>query len=458
MFRTISSCLAFAAVLCGAERADLIVSARYVVTVDPAYRVIENGEVAVSGSKILAVGPKAQIERDYRAARRLDRSDAVLMPGLVNTHTHAAMSLLRGIADDRNLQDWLEHYIFPAEAKNVSPEFVEWGTKLACIEMLLSGTTTLTDMYYFEDVAARAVKQAGMRGVMGQTIIRFPVNDAKTPAEALARTERLLAEFDKDPLITAAPAPHAIYTNSDETLKAARALADRYHAPVVIHVSETENELRDSLAERHATPVEALEKLGVLDGPVIAAHCVWLQKEDMGILARKHVGVAHCPSSNMKLSSGAAPIADLIAAGVRVGLGTDGPAGSNNDLDLMEEMDLAGKLQKLITRDPTALPARKLVEMATIDGARVLGLEAKIGSLEPGKCADMIAISLREANAIPLYDVSSQIVYALKGADVLDVWVNGKQVVSDKHVLTLDAARVFAKADELAARVRESVK
>ena len=446
----------FAASLSAAQPVDWIVSARYVVTVNPRFEIVEDGAVAVRGNTIAAIGKRTQIDREYHAAHRVDRANAILMPGLIDTHTHAAMSLLRGIADDLSLQDWLEHYIFPAEAKNVTPEFVEWGAKLACLEMLLSGTTTMTDMYYFEEVASRAVKQAGMRGVMGQTVIRFPVADAKTPADALARSERFLKEFAGDEWITAAVAPHALYTNDDATLRAARALADRYHAPIVIHVAETEKELTDTEAERHATPVEALERLGVFNGPTIAAHCVWLRDADFDILARHHVGVAHCPSSNMKLASGAAPVTAMLAHGITVGLGPDGPAGSNNDFDLMEEMDLAGKLQKLITRDPRSLPARKIIEMATIDGARVLGLDAKIGSLEQGKRADMITLSLDEPNAIPLYGVASQIVYALKASDVRDVWINGRQIVRDRNVLTIDRAQVFAKARELAAKVRAS--
>ena len=452
MLRVCSLLLAVAATISAAEPVDFIVSARYVVTVDPQYRIIENGAVAVKAANIVAVGARAAIDAAYRTPQRIDRPNAVLMPGLINTHTHAAMTLLRGIADDLALQDWLVNHIFPAEAKNVTPEFVEWGAKLACIEMMLSGTTTFTDMYYFEDVAARAVKQAGMRGVMGETIIRFPVPDAKTPAIALANTARFLDSFAGDELIVPAVAPHAIYTNEDETLKASRALADRFHAPLVIHVSETEQEVKDSQAQRRGTPVEVLERLGVLDGPTIAAHCVWVNRKDMDILARHRTGVAHCPSSNMKLASGAAPVAEMLAHGVTVGLGTDGAA-SNNDLDLMEEMDLAGKLQKLVTRDPRSLPGRKIIEMATIDGARVLGLDSKIGSLEPGKRADMIAISLDEANAIPLYSVTSQLIYALKASNVRDVWVNGRQLMRGRNVLTLDSAQVFAKAHELAARI-----
>lgn len=450
--------LALACSLQAAQPADTIITARYVVTVDPQYRILDNAAVAIRGNTILAVGPAAQIQHDYAAPHTLARPHSILMPGLISTHTHAAMSLLRGIADDLALQDWLTNHIFPAEARNVTPDFVLWGTRLACLEMMLGGTTTFTDMYYFEDTASRAVKQAGMRGVMGETIIKFPVADAKTPADALAYTERFLKEFKGDELITAAVAPHAIYTNDDATLKAARALANRYNAPLLIHVAETEKELIDTKAERHGTPVEALDRLGVFNGRTVAAHCVWLESQDFDILARDHVGVAHCPSSNMKLASGAAKVVEMLAHGINVGLGPDGPAGSNNDFDLMEEMDLAGKLQKLITRDPRSLPARQIIEMATIGGARVLGLDSKIGSLEPGKRADMITIGLDEPNAVPLYDVTSQAVYALKESDVQDVWVNGRQIVEHGRSLTLNPDEIYRHARELAAHVSATMK
>jgi len=293
-----------------------------------------------------------------------------------------------------------------------------------------------------------------MRSVMGETIIKFPVADAKTPVEALANTERFLEEYKDDDLVTAAVAPHAIYTNDDATLQAARALANKYNAPLLIHVAETEKELIDTKAERHGTPVEALHRLGVFNGRTVAAHCVWLEPQDFDILAQDHVGVAHCPSSNMKLASGAAKVVEMLSHGITVGLGPDGPAGSNNDFDLMEEMDLAGKLQKLITRDPRALPARQIVEAATMGGARVLGLDSKIGSLEPGKRADMITISLDEANAVPLYDVTSQLVYALKASDVQDVWVNGRQLIESRRPLTLNAEEIYTHARALAARVK----
>src|ERR1039457_3171843 len=261
-----------------AESADWIWSARYVITENAQHRVIENGAVAIRADRIVGVGTKSEIDARFQAAHRLDRPDAILSPGLIDTHTHAAMSLFRGIADDKKLQDWLNNYIFPAEAKNVTAEFVRWGTRLGCLEMLLGGTTTFTDMYYFEDVVAEVAQEAGMRGVLGETIIQFPVADAKTPADALAFTEKYLTRFRNDPLIVAAVAPHAIYTNSDETLKAARALANKFNAPLLIHVSETKKELDDSLRQRHMSPVKALDALGVLTGRTVAAHCVWVDE------------------------------------------------------------------------------------------------------------------------------------------------------------------------------------
>src|SRR5215472_2485460 len=325
-------CFVSAAIALHAEPADWVWSARYVVTAASQRLVIENGAVAVRGDRIAAVGSRADIDRRFQPKQRVDRPDALIAPGLINTHTHAAMSLLRGIADDLRLQDWLEKYIFPAEAKNVSPDFVRWGTRLACAEMLLGGTTTFTDMYYFEDVVAEAAKEAGMRGVLGETIIGFPVADAKTPADALKYAERFLTRFRGDPLIVPAVAPHAIYTNSDVTLKASRALANRYNAPILIHLSETKRENDETIAKRKMSPTRVLDSLGFFQGPTVAAHGVWLDSADLEILRLRHVGVAHCPSSNMKLASGVAPVVRMLSLGIAVGLGPDGPAGSNNDL------------------------------------------------------------------------------------------------------------------------------
>src|ERR1051325_3404328 len=269
-----------------AEPADWIWTARYVITQDAQRRVIENGAVAIRGDRIAGIGTKAEITARFHAKQRLDRPEAILAPGLINTHTHAAMSLFRGVADDLKLQEWLEKFIFPAEAKNLSAEFVRWGTRLGCLEMLLGGTTTFTDMYYFEDVVAEAAKEAGMRGVLGETIIGFPVADNKTPADALAFTEKYLTRFRNHPLVVAALAPHALYTNSDETLKASRALANKFNAPLVIHLSETKKENDDALAQHHMTPTKVLDSLGVFSGRTIAAHCVWVDDADMAIPKR----------------------------------------------------------------------------------------------------------------------------------------------------------------------------
>ncbi len=457
MFRIFSFFLLFVSGL-AAEPADWIWSGRYVITMDAQRRVIENGAVAVQGDHIAAVGTRADIDARFQARQRLDRPDAILAPGLVNTHTHAAMALFRGLADDLTLQDWLNKFIFPAESKNVSAEFVRWGTRLGVLEMLLGGTTTFTDMYYFEDVVAEVAREAGMRGVLGETIIGFPVADAKTTADSLRFTEGYLQRYRNDSLVTPAVAPHAIFTNSDQDLRAARALANKYNAPLLIHVSETKKENDDELAKRHLTPTRALDSLGVFNGRTVAAHCVWVNDADLAILKMRGVGVAHNPSSNTKLASGVAPVARMRSLGIAVGLGTDGPAGSNNDLNMFEEMDLAVKLQNVTRLDPQALSAAAALEMATLGGARVLGLEKQIGSLEPGKRADLIAVRLDRPNAVPLYNPVSQMVYALKAEDVRDVMVNGKPVVRDGNILTLDQRQILLKAAEYRAKVSASLK
>ncbi|MCL4850371.1 MAG: amidohydrolase family protein, partial [Bryobacteraceae bacterium] len=439
------------------EPADWVITARYVVTMNPGREVIEDGAVAVNGMAIAAVGKRAEIERRFDARKRLDRPDALIAPGLINTHTHAAMSLFRGIADDLRLQDWLEKYIFPAEAKNVSSEFVRWGTKLACLEMMLSGTTTFADMYYFEEAAAEATAECGLRGVLGQTIIGFPSPDAKTPADALKRAETFLRRYRNDSLIVSAIAPHALYTNSGDMLKASRELANRYGAPLLIHLSETKTENEESRIKHGATPTQVLDKLGIFNGRTVAAHCVWVDEQDRRLLKERNAGIAHCPSSNMKLASGVAPVVDLLDLGIATGLGTDGPAGSNNDFDLFEEMDLASKLQKVTTGNPQALPAAQAFAMATITGARALGMEREIGSLEAGKRADLITVSLNRPNAIPLYDVFSHLVYALKGSDVSDVMVNGKLLVEQRRVSQLDVEEILRRGASFGLRISRSV-
>jgi 5-methylthioadenosine/S-adenosylhomocysteine deaminase len=439
------------------EHVDLLVTAQYVVTMDATRRVIEDGAIAVRGDAILAVGPRVELEAKYNSARRISAAHGLVMPGLINGHTHTAMTLFRGIKDDVTLQDWLTNYIFPAEAKNVTENFVTWGTRLGILEMLRGGTTTYTDMYYFEDAVARETKAAGMRGVLGETFIDFPAPDNKTLADTLAYSEKFLKHWQGDPLIHAAVAPHSVYTDSADTLRAAAALARKYHAPILIHVSETKKELDDNRAAHNLSPVAWLDQLGVLGPDVVAAHCIWVDAADIALLAKSQAGCVHNPSSNMMLASGVAPVQAMLSAGVRLGLGTDGPAGSNNDLNMMEEMDLAAKLQKITHMDPQALGAKQAVEMATIGGARALHMENEIGSLEAGKKADLIVINLNEANAVPLYDVYSQIVYALKASDVQDTIIGGRIVMQNGRVLTLDEAAIIAKARELGAQVKQSL-
>lgn len=440
------------------ERADLFVAGGTVVTMDGERRVIEDGAVAVRGDTILEVGPRAEMEAKYSARRRINAAGRIVLPGLINGHGHAPMTLLRGIADDLALQEWLEKYIFPAEAKNVNEEFVAVGTRLALAEMIRSGTTTYVDMYYFEEVIARETKAAGMRGMLGETVIDFPAPDNKTVATALEYTEAFLKKWQGDALIRAAIAPHSAFLVSEEALKDAAALARKYEAPILIHLSETKRENEEVQAKRGATPTAYLERIGFLGADVLAAHCVWVDANDRAILKRRDVGCVHNPSSNMKLASGTAPVVEMLQEGMRLGIGTDGPAGSNNDLNLMEEMDLAAKLQKVTRMDPRALTAEQAVEMATIGGARASHWEKEIGSLEAGKKADLILLRTDAPHAVPLYGVYSQIVYALKGSDVETVIIGGRIVMRDRKLLTLDEARVLADARRLAEKVKASLK
>jgi 5-methylthioadenosine/S-adenosylhomocysteine deaminase len=436
---------------------SLIVANGTVVTVDGARRVIPRGSVAIEGRDIVAVDAADAIAARYRGRDTIDASGSVVMPGLINTHTHAPMVLFRGLADDLALMDWLQKYIFPAEAKTVSPEFVRVGTRLAALEMIESGTTTYTDMYYFEDEIGRATKAAGIRGVLGETVIQFPVADAKTPAESLARTERFAREFAGDDLITPAVAPHAMYTLDADTLKACRALADRLNIPVVIHLAETKDEVKTAQDKYKATPAAFLESLNFWGPRSIAAHGVHLTPDDIAILARRHVGVSHNPESNMKLASGIAPVEPLRRAGVAVGLGTDGAA-SNNDLDMFEAMRQAAFLHKLVADDPRAIPAPVALEMATIDGARVLGMEKTLGSLEAGKRADLLVVSMSAARQTPMYDPVSHLVYVTRGDDVRTTIVNGRVLMRDRKVLTLDSRQVLADARAMADKVRAAVR
>jgi 5-methylthioadenosine/S-adenosylhomocysteine deaminase len=439
------------------QAVSLIVTNGTVLTMDAERRVIQDGAVAVDGADIVAVGTAADIGRRFHAADTIDASGQVVMPGLINTHGHVPMVLYRGLADDLPLEQWLQSYIFPAEARTVSPEFVRDGTRLAALEMIQSGTTTFTDMYYFEEDIARETKAAGLRAVLGQTVIQFPVADAATPQAGLERARTFIQAFKGDPLITPAVAPHAPYTLDAASLKAARALAVEQGVPMLIHVAETRDEVSTSQKERKASPVAYLHSLGMLGPGVLAAHGVWVSDADIGILKQTGVGVSHNPESNMKLASGVAPIPAYLKAGVAVGLGTDGAA-SNNDLDMFEAMRMASFLDKVHTLDPTVGSAQTVLDMATLGGAAALGLSSSIGSLEPGKRADLIVVNMSASRQTPLYDPVSQIVYTTRGDDVRTTIVHGRVLMRDRKVLTLDEAKVLATARDWVQKVREAVK
>jgi 5-methylthioadenosine/S-adenosylhomocysteine deaminase len=437
------------------EHVDLAVVHGTVVTMDPTRRVFEDGAVAIRGDTIVAVDSSAKIDSMYEVGKVIDAHGALVLPGLINAHTHMSMSLFRGLADDLSLDDWLHKYIFPAENRYVTRDFVTWSTQLSLLEMLRGGTTTVADMYYFEEEVAAATKAAGMRGVLGETLIGFPSPDSKTPADGLAYTEAFLKHWKGDPLITPAVAPHAIYTCSEGLLKDAAALARSNQAPLLIHVAEAPFEIEKSRQEHGLTTVQYLARIGLLGPNVLGAHCIWLDQADVQTLAHFGVGCSYNPSSNMKTAAGLMPAAELLAAGVAVGIGTDGAA-SNNNQDMFEEMNLAAKQQKFARMDPKALSAVQVVEMATITGARALHLERQIGSLEVGKKADLIVVDTSAPHATPMYNVYSAIVYALKSSDVRTTVVGGKPVMEDRRMLTLDEPAILANAAKYAAQIKVS--
>ena len=435
---------------------DLLILGGTVVTMDANRRVLEDGGIAISAGRIVAIGPRVEIERGYQSQTTIDAKGKLITPGLINGHTHIPMVLFRGLADDLDLQDWLTKYIFPAEAKNVSEEFVRVGTRLGLAEMIRGGTTTYCDMYYFEDAIADETSKAGVRGVLGETVIDFPVADNKTNADAMAYVEKFVKRWQGNDLIVPAIAPHAPYTVSEEHLKAARAFSDRTGAPIVTHVSETKKELEDSLKAKNGSPVQYLERIGFLNDKVIAAHMVWPQGDDLETLKRRGVGVIHNPQSNMKLASGVAPVPKMLAEGLLVGLGTDGAA-SNNDLNIWEEMDTVAKLHKVFSGDPKIISALQAFELATIRGAQALHLDKEIGSLETGKRADLLLIERDSLNQTPMYNLYSDLVYAAKANDVETVIINGRIVMRDCKLLTLDEPTIKKDASVFRERIIKSL-
>ncbi len=435
---------------------ELIVSGGTVVTMDGARHVIENGAIAIKAGRIEAIGGANEIDQRYAAREVINATGKVVVPGLINGHTHVPMTLFRGLADDLDLQEWLTKYIFPAEAKNVTEEFVRVGTRLGLAEMIRGGTTTYCDMYYFEDAIADETSKAGMRAVLGETVIDFAVADNKTNAEAMAYVESFVKKWEGNALIVPAIAPHAPYTVSEEHLKAVRAFSDRTGAPIVTHISETKREVDDSIKAKGASPIDYLNRIGFLNNRVIAAHVVWPTEEELGLLKKLGVGIVHNPQSNMKLASGVAPVPEMLKEDLPVGLGTDGAA-SNNDLNLWEEMDTAAKLHKLISRDPKVVNAEEAFEMATIRGARALHLEKEIGSIEKGKRADLVVVDLDDLNQTPYYNIYSDLVYATKAADVRTVIVEGRVVMRDRRLLTLNEETIKAEARRYRERIIRSL-
>ncbi|MBE9591961.1 MAG: amidohydrolase, partial [Proteobacteria bacterium] len=435
-------------------KADILVHNGTILTMDSQNAIISDGMLAISGSTISYIGKNEK--GPIKANKELDIQGGLMLPGLINSHTHAAMSLFRGLADDLPLMEWLHNYIFPVEGK-MDADFVRVGTLLACAEMILSGTTTFCDMYLFEEEVARAAKEAGMRSVVGEVIYDFPSPNYGILEKGFMYTEELIERWKKDPLINIAVEPHSLFTCGEELLVKANDLAIRKEVPLILHLAETKDEVKEIEKRFGKRPVQHLKDLGLLGSHLIVDHCVHINESEIELLAENNVCVVHNPESNMKLASGIAPVPAMIAKGITVGLGTDGCA-SNNNLDLFGEMDMAAKLHKVNNLDPTVMNAQTLVKMATIDGAKVLGLEKITGSLEVGKRADLIVIDTNKPHLVPMYNPYSHLVYAASGHDVKHSIIDGNLVMEDRRLLTLDVEDIIERSKEKSNKVKEWVK
>jgi 5-methylthioadenosine/S-adenosylhomocysteine deaminase len=436
-----------------AERVDLLVTGGTVVTMDAERRVHECGFVAVKDGRIVAVGPGPG---NIAAEQVLDATGKAVVPGLINAHTHLPMVLFRGLADDRVLKEWLHEVIFPAEAANVDRHFVSVGTRLGLAELIRGGVTTFADMYYFEDAIAEETRKAGLKAVLGQTVLDFPAPDHKTWPAMLQAVRRFHQHWGNDPLVTPAIAPHAPYTVSAEHWKDVSSLAEELDIPILTHLAEAPLEVEHTLANYGQRPVGFLDSLGLLSSRLLGAHAIYLEPSEIALLAERGVGVSHCPESNMKVAVGVSPVPDLLKSGVRVGLGTDGAA-SNNDLDMWQEMDSAAKLHKCHRQDPTVLPAPQAFWLATVGGAQALHKEREIGSLEVGKAADMALIDLEQVQFLPRYDIYSLLVYAAKARDVSHTIVNGRLLMRDRKLLTIDEDILRSEVLTLRQRILDSL-
>jgi 5-methylthioadenosine/S-adenosylhomocysteine deaminase len=441
------------------EGVDLLLTGGTVLTMDAGWTVLADGAVAIRAGRIVAVGPRAALATASTAAETVDCAACAVLPGLINGHIHLPMTPFRGLGADRSLAEWLSDYIFPAEQRFVDAAFVRIGSRLGAAELVRGGTTTFVDMYYFEEEVAAVADEVGLRAVCGQALLALPAPDAPTPDEGLARAERFLADWRGHPRITPAVAPHAPYTGTPELYRAASRLAERFGVPLVTHLSETAAEVATSQARWGASPIAWAEGAGAFDGQCIAAHCVHVAPEDVARLVRRGVGVVPCPTSNLKLACGVAPYARLLAAGVRLGLGTDGAA-SNDDLDLWTELHLAALLPKGLSGDPTLMPAREALALVTRRGAEAIHQADEIGSLEAGKRADVTIVRLDGLHTTPRHhadpeSIYSTLVYATHAADVRDVLVDGRFLLRDGRLTTIDGEAARAEAQRLADRIDE---
>jgi 5-methylthioadenosine/S-adenosylhomocysteine deaminase len=428
--------------------ADILVLGGIVVTMDPRRTILPDGALAIRGDTITALGPRAQIAA-YHGGTVLDAKGCLVIPGLIDAHTHIPMTLFRGLADDLPLHTWLEQHVWPAEQKFINPESVRWASRLGVAELLRSGVTTLCDMYFYEDEVAAVVDALGMRGVLAQVFFESTVSTTPELERTLADAEQFVAHWHGHSRIVPALGPHAPYTVSPELYRRLHALAERLDVPVVTHLAENQEEDRDIRRRYGRSPVRHLANLGLLEARLVAAHCVWVDSEEIDLLAEARTCVVHNPRSNLKLASGIAPVPDMLRAGVLVALGTDGAA-SNNTLNLFAEIQAAALIHKGVRLDPLAVSATAALEMATIGGARSLKLDHLVGSLEPGKRADLVIIDLDEDNLVPLYDPVSHLAYAVQGADVRTVLVDGRIVLRDGVLTTADEREIRRRVRELA--------
>jgi len=433
-------------------QADILIHSQWVLPVDPADRVLTDHALAIGEGRILALVPSAQARVEIQARQTLELPGHVLIPGLINAHTHSPMTLMRGLADDLPLMTWLNEHIWPAERRWVDPDFVAAGTRLAALEMLRSGTTCFNDMYFYPEVTAAVVAEAGMRALVGMIVLDFPTNFAEGADDYLRKGLELHERFRGHSLVRTAFAPHSPYAVSDGPLARVQTLADELEVQVHIHLHETHDEVFQSLRDHGQRPLARLDRLGLVGPGLVAVHMTQVEDAEMALLAEAGAHVVHCPQSNLKLASGFCPVARLLAAGVKVALGTDGAA-SNNDLDMLSELRVAALLGKGVAGSASAVPARAALRMATIDAARALGMDTEIGSLEPGKAADLVALDLRDPYTQPVYQPLSQLVYAASRDQVRHVWVAGRQLIRDGVALTLDREAILAQARDWGARI-----